>query len=296
MLSGSPWHDVDGLTYSCTWYEDGDTRCESYGSNYAKDDLTANQACCGCGGGNPGTEPTAEPTASPTDAPTAEPTASPTDAPTEPPTDPPTDYVLGKLNTKCHSIAVLEDSSECFAAGATFGKIMKNRILSKTWLPIGCSMRYKGETTGYIVFWNKSPTGNSNKNFQPVCLPTEPQNCFKEIAGAPPLASDNRYTRGGTKMATITGLTQNECKDQCLAHEATEGVRCEMFSWLGKTNKLKNKCLLYGTTGMWNKYKCSGNKLQKCMNNDEAIEANPDVQRNCACFTTHTRSSTGSLC
>merc|ERR1712166_1499752 len=80
LLNGSPWHDIDGARYSCAWYVNGfGSRCNSYGNSYAKDDLTANQACCGCGGGETPGDPNAQPTPPPTAQPTDSPTKSPSD-------------------------------------------------------------------------------------------------------------------------------------------------------------------------------------------------------------------------
>jgi len=44
------WYDIDGSTYSCTWYAQG-SNCATYGNGYANFGKTANQACCACGGG-----------------------------------------------------------------------------------------------------------------------------------------------------------------------------------------------------------------------------------------------------
>ena len=48
------FYDSDGVEFNCMWYaemEDGATRCTLYGGNYANAGLTANLACCVCGGG-----------------------------------------------------------------------------------------------------------------------------------------------------------------------------------------------------------------------------------------------------
>merc|ERR1711865_1369440 len=47
-----------------------------YGDSYANEGLTANQACCVCGGGETWGDPNAQPTPSPSEEPTGEPTAS----------------------------------------------------------------------------------------------------------------------------------------------------------------------------------------------------------------------------
>lgn len=58
---GTPWHDADGPEYNCEWYV-GDNVCDSMGDDFANDGITANMACCGCGGGNVATvQPTAGP-------------------------------------------------------------------------------------------------------------------------------------------------------------------------------------------------------------------------------------------
>lgn len=44
------WFDSDGPTYDCGWYEGG-RNCKRYGDSFANAGLTANQACCTCGGG-----------------------------------------------------------------------------------------------------------------------------------------------------------------------------------------------------------------------------------------------------
>ena len=45
------WYDIDGPTYSCSWYAQG-SNCASFGNSYANFGKTANQACCVCGGGS----------------------------------------------------------------------------------------------------------------------------------------------------------------------------------------------------------------------------------------------------
>merc|ERR1719270_2778207 len=44
------WHDSDGSKYDCQWYSK-DNNCENYGDGYENEGLTANKACCACGGG-----------------------------------------------------------------------------------------------------------------------------------------------------------------------------------------------------------------------------------------------------
>lgn len=48
--SPGEWYDSDGPFYSCSWYAQDDN-CEIDGDNYDNFGLTANQACCACGGG-----------------------------------------------------------------------------------------------------------------------------------------------------------------------------------------------------------------------------------------------------
>lgn len=91
------WQDSYGD--GCDWYEP-EGACESYGDSWANNDgITANMACCVCGGGtsspSPNTQaptksPTPNPTAPPTNPPTAAPTSSPTSSPTKAPTMAPT--------------------------------------------------------------------------------------------------------------------------------------------------------------------------------------------------------------
>jgi len=44
------WHDSDGPKYDCQWYQE-DNRCKTFGDGYENEGLTANEACCACGGG-----------------------------------------------------------------------------------------------------------------------------------------------------------------------------------------------------------------------------------------------------
>ena len=48
---GTAWYDIDGPTYDCAWYSSG-TNCSAYGNSYSNGGLTANMACCVCGGGD----------------------------------------------------------------------------------------------------------------------------------------------------------------------------------------------------------------------------------------------------
>jgi len=45
------WYDKDGPRYNCGWYTEGNN-CMEYGSEEGKFCLSANEACCACGGGN----------------------------------------------------------------------------------------------------------------------------------------------------------------------------------------------------------------------------------------------------
>ena len=45
------WYDSEGPTFTCDWYSQK-SNCLYYGNQYANGGLTANDACCVCGGGN----------------------------------------------------------------------------------------------------------------------------------------------------------------------------------------------------------------------------------------------------
>ena len=64
------WYDTDGPAYNCYWYSQGN-RCGDFGNLYANFGKTANQACCGCGGGETVTN---SPTQSPSMATSSHPT------------------------------------------------------------------------------------------------------------------------------------------------------------------------------------------------------------------------------
>jgi hypothetical protein len=53
MSNGKTWHDSGGEKYNCFYYEDNDL-CVSDGDKYANDGMSANDACCACGGGSGG--------------------------------------------------------------------------------------------------------------------------------------------------------------------------------------------------------------------------------------------------
>jgi hypothetical protein len=44
------WYDSEGKEYDCVWYSEG-RRCEAFGDKNANRGMTANKACCACGGG-----------------------------------------------------------------------------------------------------------------------------------------------------------------------------------------------------------------------------------------------------
>mmetsp|Transcript_17007 Transcript_17007/g.23945 ORF Transcript_17007/g.23945 Transcript_17007/m.23945 type:complete len:585 (-) Transcript_17007:137-1891(-) len=50
------WHDANGSTYNCSWYDLG-TNCQLYGDGFESQGFTANEACCACGGGVSAAEP-----------------------------------------------------------------------------------------------------------------------------------------------------------------------------------------------------------------------------------------------
>ena len=45
------WYDSYGATYNCGYYEEYDY-CKDWGDGYTNFGMTANDACCACGGGN----------------------------------------------------------------------------------------------------------------------------------------------------------------------------------------------------------------------------------------------------
>merc|ERR1712127_837564 len=53
MANGTEWHDSYSSEYTCDWYSD-DGNCQAYGDEYEYDGLTADEACCSCGGGTTG--------------------------------------------------------------------------------------------------------------------------------------------------------------------------------------------------------------------------------------------------
>lgn len=78
LNSPENWHDTDGQNYNCYWYSQG-ANCETYGhlTAYAMYGKTANEACCGCGGGVRSTEENNAELTAVTSTPTMTPTKSP---------------------------------------------------------------------------------------------------------------------------------------------------------------------------------------------------------------------------
>ena len=54
LPNGGPWHDGDGSTFSCRWFSEAPARCSLIGSIPGASGVSANQACCVCGGGTDG--------------------------------------------------------------------------------------------------------------------------------------------------------------------------------------------------------------------------------------------------
>jgi len=82
------WRDEHGD--GCALYAHMD-HCEDFGDSYAVDGITANMACCVCGGGfqpsaSPSTSPSDFPSLTPSTSPSALPSSSPSVSPTEHPT------------------------------------------------------------------------------------------------------------------------------------------------------------------------------------------------------------------
>lgn len=50
-VKGEDWHDDGGPSYNCEWYSQKKKRCKKYGGKHPWKGLTANDACCACGGG-----------------------------------------------------------------------------------------------------------------------------------------------------------------------------------------------------------------------------------------------------
>ncbi|GFH44180.1 hypothetical protein CTEN210_00654 [Chaetoceros tenuissimus] len=87
------WHDADGEDFNCTWYAEG-SNCEVFGDCCADENgVTANMACCVCGGGD-GSSNTPSPTSFPTTTSSVFPTSTPstTSAPSFECTDTPLDW------------------------------------------------------------------------------------------------------------------------------------------------------------------------------------------------------------
>jgi len=71
-LGKEKWYDIDGIYFNCNWYAENE-RCKKFGHDYENQGLTANKACCVCGGGESQgklnfkePEPTPVPTPQPT--------------------------------------------------------------------------------------------------------------------------------------------------------------------------------------------------------------------------------------
>ena len=113
LASGASWVDSDG-TDDCAKYTSsiitgGTGWCVAYGDSYSNQDLTANQACCGCGGGS-------SINIAPSEAPTA---AAPSEAPSMPPSAPPSQPADNCANAQFQSVGA--------------NKIGKNSFKIKVW-------------------------------------------------------------------------------------------------------------------------------------------------------------------
>lgn len=73
MTVSNPMFSSSYKQYTCDWYS-RDSNCNTFGSGSANFGLTANQACCACGGGSGIESPTKSPTKSPSKLPTQTPT------------------------------------------------------------------------------------------------------------------------------------------------------------------------------------------------------------------------------
>jgi len=60
------WYDSSSPDYTCEWYGSKAWYCESYGDSWSNFGMTANQACCVCGGGSTNGTVTPSPTPAPT--------------------------------------------------------------------------------------------------------------------------------------------------------------------------------------------------------------------------------------
>lgn len=49
--SFSKWHDSGGATFNCEWYATRNETCKLFGDKFENFNMTANEACCTCGGG-----------------------------------------------------------------------------------------------------------------------------------------------------------------------------------------------------------------------------------------------------
>ncbi len=74
------FYDSNGVAYNCMWYGEDELNCE-FSNSFPNGGITANEACCACGGGI--WKSTHTPTRSPTPVPTSRPTTKrPTSKPT----------------------------------------------------------------------------------------------------------------------------------------------------------------------------------------------------------------------
>jgi len=89
------WYDEEGEAYDCPWYAD-DGNCEKYGDQYPNDGITAQEACCVCGGGAPTDTP-------PVDSPVFSPVASPTSCTDDHPQLTCADLDSSLLETNCNN-------------------------------------------------------------------------------------------------------------------------------------------------------------------------------------------------
>ncbi|GFH52409.1 hypothetical protein CTEN210_08885 [Chaetoceros tenuissimus] len=64
---GQPWYDKDGPIFNCEWYVP--SNCKTFGDSLENFGMTANEACCACGGGTPTVSPSPTTSPYPTPAP-----------------------------------------------------------------------------------------------------------------------------------------------------------------------------------------------------------------------------------
>eukprot|EP00038_Savillea_parva_P027893 m.62133 g.62133 ORF g.62133 m.62133 type:complete len:1062 (-) comp8063_c0_seq1:183-3368(-) len=61
LASGKPWHDSDGVDYTCQWYAYTEHACALLSGSFEFANQTARTACCACGGGGGTPLPTPDP-------------------------------------------------------------------------------------------------------------------------------------------------------------------------------------------------------------------------------------------